>query len=151
MYLDYLKGKKEEVNLELSRIKSRLLDLNVKIKEKERFIELLDKESTTPFTEFTPQVVTAGDRRKREEVSLELSELYRMRTQIEDEKTVLETELENISSAMSDIKKAFSNQKKQINEEKASIVKDLSQISDTVIQDPMRASILIKDLLNRIQ
>lgn len=151
MYLDYLKGKKDEVNLEISSRKDRLQNLNVKIKEKYRFIEYLDKESTTPFTEFTPQVITAGDKRKKEEIQDELSALEKQKESLQDEIVLLETEFENINSALSDIKKAFSNQKKQIKEEKKLILKELVKISDTVIQDPMRASIEIKNLLNQLE
>lgn len=151
MFLEYLHEKETEVSEKIYEKEKERREIDIKIKENRKFLEMIDEGKSTPFTEFTPQVITATEKKKQQNLSEKSEELLAQKKTLDDEITLLQVELENISTAISDAKKKFSDIKKAHTLEKKDIARRINSIIERNVSDPMRSNIELKEILKILE
>lgn len=179
MVLDYLKSREKEVREVLKLKKKELSRIQINIKENQRFYQMLENSRAVPFTEFTPQVVSAGDRKKQQDLSQEEGKLHITEEELLKEIEDLQKELENISGSIDEsvnlltearpkVKPEEGTEEKEVSEDKSeennrekqeedsdsidkeNIVSKLQKIQELVLPDPMRANLKLSELIKEL-
>lgn len=151
MFLDYLLNR-EEVLKERLDIKRKELDtVSFELKENDRFLEVLEKEKTTPFTEFTPQVVSSSEKKKYESL-LELDRSLRDKKNLaESEISQIESELKQVVESIKDGKDVLRKEKGLRKDERASIKDKLQRILKEGEYNPAKAQKSLRKYLNEFK
>lgn len=108
-----------------------------KIKENEKFLDLLHEEESTVFSDFTPHNVNYKNQDR-------IHEIQQMLLQLNQDKQSIKSEMDQIHQRLKDCQKAMTEWDElsiqNPNQEKMYKMKmDLEQISGYVISDPRRA------------
>lgn len=108
-----------------------------KIKENEKFLDLLHEEESTVFSDFTPHNVNYKNQDR-------IHEIKQMLLQLNQDKQSIKSEMDQIHQRLKDCQKAMTEWDElsiqNPNQEKMYKMKmDLEQISGYVISDPRRA------------
>lgn len=108
-----------------------------KIKENEKFLDLLHEEESTVFSDFTPYNVNYKNQDR-------IHEIQQMLLQLNQDKQSIKSEMDQIHQRLKDCQKAMTEWDElsiqNPNQEKMYKMKmDLEQISGYVISDPRRA------------
>ena len=108
-----------------------------KIKENEKFLDLLHEEESTVFSDFTPHNVNYKNQDR-------IHEIQQMLLQLNQDKQSIKSEMDQVHQRLKDCQKAMTEWDElsiqNPNQEKMYKMKmDLEQISGYVISDPRRA------------
>lgn len=150
MFLEYLKRKEDEIKEKVQIKRKELEKASFAIKENRRFAELLDKEKATPFTEFTPQVVTSSEKKLQDDLGEQGKRLLDEKEYIEGELALLEDELSEISEVIKDAKNELRNER-NIRKEDAKIMREkLSRIAKEGEYNPAKAMASLRKLIQEL-
>lgn len=154
MVNDFLKRYQEELISEKIQVKENIDLLELKIKEENKFLNLLLESNETYFKEFTPRDINAKNTKKAEEISEYINQLQ---AQVDFKNQQLDfyneriSEINNLLSDTSNINKEvdndFSNNK---NIDRNALIKTLNDIKNIVLLDPQRAQIELENLISSI-
>ena len=166
-----LSEKKEELEEELS-------SLDNKIKETEKFMELIRTENDPPFAEFSPHTVSTRSQEKLKELQLSLDEMNQNRQRINEEKEALELSIMELMTATKEADSISIDQIPSVNEtvnpiseaandplytsepknkktntetSNDSILSDLYKIKNICLSDPYLAEGMINSLINKLE
>ena len=150
----FLKRLLDESATNLSEYESHLDDLNVKIKENTRFIEVLKEENDKPFSEFSPRSVNYKN-------SEQIDKLEKTTNNQIVEKKNLEIKIDQCKIRIQDIKDMLgkldtdSNSKPRnynntSNNDNSFIIDSIDNIISYLPADPIRAKIELENLKNNL-
>lgn len=146
MNLEYLNKRQEELFNLISNKRRELLEVNISLKENYRFSEILEKESSTPFTEFTPQVISPLEKKKQQDLYAQGNKLLLEKEALEIDIENFENELNSINDLLKTIKTSLSDIKDNQNNLIKKVLSKVIRIQEIILQDPMRASLELKSL-----
>ena len=150
----FLKRLLDESAANLSDYESHLDDLNVKIKENTRFIEVLKEENDKPFSEFSPRSVNYKN-------SEQIDKLEKTTNNQIVEKKNLEIKIDQCKIRIQDIKDMLGkldtdniskprNYNNAPNNDNSFIIDSIDKIISYLPADPIRAKIELENLKNNI-
>lgn len=150
----FLKRLLDESATNLSEYESHLDDLNVKIKENTRFIEVLKEENDKPFSEFSPRSVNYKN-------SEQIDKLEKTTNNQIVEKKNLEIKINQCKIRIQDIKDMLgkldtdNNSKPRnyintSNNDNSFIIDSIDNIISYLPADPIRAKIELENLKNNL-
>ena len=150
----FLKRLLDESATNLSEYESHLDDLNVKIKENTRFIEVLKEENDKPFSEFSPRSVNYKN-------SEQIDKLEKTTNNQIVEKKNLEIEINQCKIRIQDIKDMLGkldtdnnskprNYNNTSNNDNSFIIDSIDNIISYLPADPIRAKIELENLKNNL-
>ena len=150
----FLKRLLDESAANLSDYESHLDDLNVKIKENTRFIEVLKEENDKPFSEFSPRSVNYKN-------SEQIDKLEKTTNNQIVEKKNLEIKIDQCKIRIQDIKDMLGkldtdnslkprNYNNTSNNDNSFIIDSIDNIISYLPADPIRAKIELENLKNNL-
>lgn len=150
----FLKSLLDESAANLSDYESYLDDLNVKIKENTRFIEVLKEENDKPFSEFSPRSVNYKN-------SEQIDKLEKTTNNQIVEKKNLEIKIDQCKIRIQDIKDMLGkidtdnnskhrNYNNTSNNDNSFIIDSIDNIISYLPADPIRAKIELENLKNNL-
>ncbi len=150
----FLKRLLDESATNLSEYESHLDDLNVKIKENTRFIEVLKEENDKPFSEFSPRSVNYKN-------SEQIDKLEKTTNNQIVEKKNLEIKIDQCKIRIQDIKDMLGkldtdnnskprNYNNTSNNDNSFIIDSIDNIISYLPADPIRAKIELENLKNNL-
>lgn len=150
----FLKSLLDESAANLSDYESHLDDLNVKIKENTRFIEVLKEENDKPFSEFSPRSVNYKN-------SEQIDKLEKTTNNQIVEKKNLEIKIDHCKIRIQDIKDMLGkldtdnnskprNYNNTSNNDNSFIIDSIDNIISYLPADPIRAKIELENLKNNL-
>lgn len=150
----FLKRLLDESATNLSDYESHLDDLNVKIKENARFIEVLKEENDKPFSEFSPRSVNYKN-------SEQIEKLEKTTNNQIVEKKNLEIKIDQCKIRIQDIKDMLGkldtdnnskprNYNNTSNNDNGFIIDSIDNIISYLPADPIRAKIELENLKNNL-
>lgn len=150
----FLKRLLDELAANLSDYESHLDDLNVKIKENTRFIEVLKEENDKPFSEFSPRSVNYKN-------SEQIDKLEKTTNNQIVEKKNLEIKIDQCKIRIQDIKDMLGkldtdnnskprNYNNTSNNDNSFIIDSIDNIISYLPADPIRAKIELENLKNNL-
>lgn len=119
------------------------------MRETEKFLELLDKEDTAPFTDFSPKVMSQSDMSHKEELQKEFS-------LDEQKKAFLESKIDEINSFISEMDRVAKRTDELIKKEDSKkpseidFKSEIIKINNYLPQDPIRAKLELEALVSKI-
>lgn len=120
-----------------------------KIKENEKFLDLLHEEESTVFSDFTPHNVNYKNQDR-------IHEIQQMLLQLNQDKQSIKSEMDQVHQRLKDCQKAMTEWDElsiqNPNQEKMYKMKmDLEQISGYVISDPRRAKTELDHIISTMK
>ena len=120
-----------------------------KIKENEKFLDLLHEEESTVFSDFTPHNVNYKNQDR-------IHEIQQMLLQLNQDKQSIKSEMDQVHQRLRDCQKAMTEWDElsiqNPNQEKMYKMKmDLEQISGYVISDPRRAKTELDHIISTMK
>ena len=120
-----------------------------KIKENEKFLDLLHEEESTVFSDFTPHNVNYKNQDR-------IHEIQQMLLQLNQDKQSIKSEMDQVHQRLKDCQKAMTEWDElsiqNPNQEKMYKMKmDLEQISGYVISDPRRAKTELDHIISTME
>lgn len=150
MFLDYFINKERYLKELISEVKTEIADLNTKIKENRRFMEYIEESKTTPFTEFTPQIISNTEKRKQHDIDELDKNLKTLKIDKERRLSLLEEELADTLKYMREAKE-YITEIKSVSEERCNETRGkLLAVKEIVIQDPFRAKLEIDEIIESL-
>lgn len=152
MVKDFLKKYQEELIAEKIDTKEEYDLLLSKIKENEKFLNLLEEENQALFSDFTPREVSYKHKDKITEVQSTLDKLQNDKTSMEDKLHRIDgrlSELTTIIDSMMDTEHS-SLQSKTDDNDKTKLKRQLQNISGYILSDPTRANIELQHIISEL-
>lgn len=156
----FLKKLQEELNTEkINKNEDYELILS-KIKENEKFIQLLQEESDSVFSDFTPRNVNHKNESKIEEINRILDNLKTEKDKTEAELNHIQNKLDEIQQILCDNSLAFSETDEQLENKTDKnhcddmfgyMMERLSYIDSFIVNDPLRAKVEIHHIIEEIK
>lgn len=129
-------------------------DLDIKIKENNRFSEVLKKENEAPFSEFSPRNIINKNLKEVEKLDSSTEELSNQMSAMETERKKLQEQSDRIVDMLAELDDYNSDTKfveKIVEIENVDNIKDsLNTIISYLPSDPMRAKIELENLKNNL-
>lgn len=152
MVMEFLKKYQEELTAEKIDIREEYDLLLSKIKENEKFLNLLEEENQALFSDFTPREITYKHKDKITEVQNSLEKL-------QSDKLSMESKIHHIDGRLSDLATLIDSIKNKEDPSSQSLTKDkdntklkrqLQNISGYILSDPTRASIELQHIISEL-
>ena len=146
MVYEFLKKQQEELiakKIELDEDYELVLS---KIKENEKFLDLLDEEDSSYFSDFTPRDINQKNKSH-------IQELQQLLVGLNQDKINLSAEIDRVHEKLSDCEKALEEVKDTKNSQEqlkdVSHEKELKTISSYIISDPRRAKLELDHYISK--
>lgn len=152
MVKDFLKKYQEELIAEKIDTKEEYDLLLSKIKENEKFLNLLEEENQALFSDFTPREVSYKHKDKISEVQSTLDKLQNDKTSMEEKLHHMDgrlSELTTIIDSMIDTEHSSLKSKTDDND-KTKLKRQLQNISGYILSDPTRANIELQHIISEL-
>ena len=152
MVMEFLKKYQEELTAEKIDIREEYDLLLSKIKENEKFLNLLEEENKALFSDFTPREITYKHKDKITEVQNSLEKL-------QSDKLSMESKIHHIDGRLSELATLIDSIKNKEDPSSQSLTKDkdntklkrqLQNISGYILSDPTRASIELQHIISEL-
>lgn len=144
MVLEFLKKQQEELIAKKIELEEDYEFILSKIKENEKFIDLLDEEESTFFSDFTPRNIN-------EKNKMRIKELNQVLIQLNQDKINIEKQMDKINGKLHECQSAIREYKvPDISCETKVDVDELKKISSYIISDPRRAKIELDYFIDEI-
>ena len=119
-----------------------------KIKENEKFLDLLDEEDSTYFSDFTPRDMNQKNKSRIQELQQLLVQLNQDKIRIENDAKEIHDKLLECQNALNEWQqlKDVSREKETISDEQKN---ELRNIMKYIIQDPRRAKLELDHFIDR--
>lgn len=119
-----------------------------KIKENEKFLDLLDEEDSTYFSDFTPRDMNQKNKSRIQELQQLLVQLNQDKIRIEHDAKEIHDKLLECQNALNEWQqlKDVSREKETISDEQKN---ELRNITKYIIQDPRRAKLELDHFIDR--
>lgn len=119
-----------------------------KIKENEKFLDLLDEEDSTYFSDFTPRDMNQKNKSRIQELQQLLVQLNQDKIRIENDAKEIHDKLLECQNALNEWQqlKEVSREKETISDEQKN---ELRNITKYIIQDPRRAKLELDHFIDR--
>lgn len=119
-----------------------------KIKENEKFLDLLDEEDSTYFSDFTPRDMNQKNKSRIQELQQLLVQLNQDKIRIENDAKEIHDKLLECQNALNEWQqlKDVSREKETISDEQKN---ELRNITKYIIQDPRRAKLELDHFIDR--
>ena len=152
MVMEFLKKYQEELTAEKIDIREEYDLLLSKIKENEKFLNLLEEENQALFSDFTPREITYKHKDKITEVQNSLEKL-------QSDKLSMESKIHHIDGRLSELATLIDSIKNKEDPSSQSLTKDkdntklkrqLQNISGYILSDPTRASIELQHIISEL-
>lgn len=119
-----------------------------KIKENEKFLDLLDEEDSTYFSDFTPRDMNQKNKSRIQELQQLLVQLNQDKIRIENDAKEIHDKLLECQNALNEWQqlKDVSREKETISDEQKN---ELRNITKYIIQDPRRAKLELDYFIDR--
>lgn len=153
MVMDFLKKYQEELIAEKIDIKEDYDLLLSKIKENEKFLELLREENQSLFSDFTPREVSYKHKDKMVEVKELLNKLQGDKISMEKKIHHLDLRLEEILTIIDSMKnneKILPENKSTEKDNNIKLKQELQNISSYILSDPTRANIELQHIISNL-
>ena len=155
MVMDFLKKYQEELIAEKIELKEDYDLLLSKIKENEKFLKMLEDESSALFSDFTPREVSYKHKDKITEVQSILDGLKNDKLSMEVKLSHIKerlSEIETIIDSMNSKNDADGSSVKYVIDSKDSskIKHNLQNIAGYILSDPTRASIELQHIISEL-
>ena len=129
--------------------------LTSKIRENERFLELLEQENENIFSDFTPREVSYKNSDRMKEIKALLEKFYQNKNEAENNLKKINYRLNELSKVIDDVKSDNHPSKDNTNNEKKQesqnrLKHDLKNILAFMNQDVERAKIELNDIINKM-
>ena len=158
MILRLLDSYENELNDDLKEKKKSLEDVEVKISETEKMIQLISEENQSFFTDFTPRPVAEKNADKLEELNQTLDSLTEEKKSIDDEITFMEKRIREVRESRYELTSSPSSSQKYSPEDSQNVSRETScsvlldkdklhLVLSYLLQDPMRAKIELENLM----
>ena len=158
MILRLLDSYENELNDDLKEKKKSLEDVEVKISETEKMIQLISEENQGFFTDFTPRPVAEKNADKLEELNQTLDSLTEEKKSIDDEITFMEKRIREVRESRYELTSSPSSSQKSSPEDSQNVSRETScsvmldkdklhLVLSYLPQDPMRAKIELENLM----
>lgn len=150
----FLKRLLDESAANLSEYESYLDDLNVKIKENTRFIDVLKKENDEPFSEFSPRNINYKNAEQIDKLEKTTNNQIVEKKNLEIKIDQCKIRIQDIKDMLVNIDKGSNNNSanniKNSNNDNNSIKDSLNNIISYLPADPIRAKIELENLKNNL-
>lgn len=150
----FLKRLLDESAGNLSEYESYLDDLNVKIKENTRFIDVLKKENDEPFSEFSPRNINYKNAEQIDKLEKTTNNQIVEKKNLEIKIDQCKIRIQDIKDMLVNIDKGSNNNSanniKNSNNDNNSIKDSLNNIISYLPADPIRAKIELENLKNNL-
>ena len=150
----FLKRLLDESAANLSEYESYLDDLNVKIKENTRFIDVLKKENDEPFSEFSPRNINYKNAEQIDKLEKTTNNQIVEKKNLEIKIDQCKIRIQDIKDMLVNIDKGSNNYSanniKNSNNDNNSIKDSLNNIISYLPADPIRAKIELENLKNNL-
>ena len=158
MILRLLDSYENELNDDLKEKKKSLEDVEVKISETEKMIQLISEENQGFFTDFTPRPVAEKNADKLEELNQTLDSLTEEKKSIDDEITFMEKRIREVRESRYELTSSPSSSQKSSPEDSQNVSRETScsvlldkdklhLVLSYLPQDPMLAKIELENLM----
>lgn len=158
MILRLLDSYENELNDDLKEKKKSLEDVEVKISETEKMIQLISEENQSFFTDFTPRPVAEKNADKLKELNQTLDSLTEEKKSIDDEITFMEKRIREVRESRYELTSSPSSSQKSSPEDSQNVSRETScsvlldkdklhLVLSYLPQDPMRAKIELENLM----
>lgn len=119
-----------------------------KIKENEKFLDLLDEEDSTYFSDFTPRDMNQKNKSRIQELQQLLVQLNQDKIRIEHDAKEIHDKLLECQNALNEWQqlKDVSRENNRISDQQKN---ELKSITKYIIQDPRRAKLELDHFINR--
>lgn len=119
-----------------------------KIKENEKFLDLLDEEDSTYFSDFTPRDLNQKNKPRIQELQQLLVQLNQDKIRIENDAKEIYDKLLECQNALNECQqlKDVSRENNKISDEQKN---ELKNITKYIIQDPRRAKLELDHFIDR--
>ena len=119
-----------------------------KIKENEKFIDLLDEEDSTYFSDFTPRDMNQKNKSRIQELQQLLVQLNQDKIRIENDAKEIHDKLLECQNALNEWQqlKDVSRENNRISDQQKN---ELKSITKYIIQDPRRAKLELDHFIDR--
>lgn len=119
-----------------------------KIKENEKFLDLLDEEDSTYFSDFTPRDMNQKNKSRIQELQQLLVQLNQDKIRIENDAKEIHDELLECQNALNEWQqlKDVSRENNRISDQQKN---ELKSITKYIIQDPRRAKLELDHFIDR--
>lgn len=129
--------------------------LTSKIRENERFLELLEQENENIFSDFTPREVSYKNSDRMKEIKALLEKFYQDKNEAENNLKKINYRLNELSKVIDDVKSDNHPSKDNTNNEKKQesqnrLKHDLKNILAFMNQDVERAKIELNEIINKM-
>lgn len=129
--------------------------LTSKIRENERFLELLEQENENIFSDFTPREVSYKNSDRMKEIKALLKKFYQDKNEAENNLKKINYRLNELSKVIDDVKSDNHPSKDNTNNEKKQesqnrLKHDLKNILAFMNQDVERAKIELNEIINKM-
>ena len=145
--LDETTGKLVDLDLQID-------DLDIQIKENNRFSEVLKKENEAPFSEFSPRNIINKNLKEVEKLDISTEELSNKLSALKKDKQNLQERSDRIVDMLAELEDYNSDTKfveKIVDVENVDDIKDsLENIISFLPSDPMRAKLELENLKNNL-
>lgn len=144
----YLDDKIDELTNLISEKNKEIDSINYTLREDERFVELLEKEKVVPFVEFTPKVITKGEKKKQIDMHEKINALNAEKELIIEEVKILEAEIQALLITKNEIKGAIVKATQDNVSGKTDLIARLKSAREFVISYPQKSISIIDSLIN---
>lgn len=145
--LDETTGKLVDLDLQID-------DLDIQIKENNRFSEVLKKENEAPFSEFSPRNIVNKNLKEVEKLDISTEELSNKLSALKKDKQNLQERSDKIVDMLAELEDYNSDTKfveKIVDVENVDDIKDsIDNIISFLPSDPMRAKLELENLKNNL-
>lgn len=145
--LDETTGKLVDLDLQID-------DLDIQIKENNRFSEVLKKENEAPFSEFSPRNIINKNLKEVEKLDISTEELSNKLSALKKDKQNLQERSDKIVDMLAELEDYNSDTKfveKIVDVENIDDIKDsIDNIISFLPSDPMRAKLELENLKNNL-
>lgn len=145
--LDETTGKLVDLDLQID-------DLDIQIKENNRFSEVLKKENEAPFSEFSPRNIINKNLKEVEKLDISTEELSNKLSALKKDKQNLQERSDKIVDMLAELEDYNSDTKfveKIVDVENVDDIKDsIDNIISFLPSDPMRAKLELENLKNNL-
>ena len=145
--LDETTGKLVDLDLQID-------DLDIQIKENNRFSEVLKKENEAPFSEFSPRNIINKNLKEVEKLDISTEELSNKLSALKKDKQILQERSDKIVDMLAELEDYNSDTKfveKIVDVENVNDIKDsIDNIISFLPSDPMRAKLELENLKNNL-
>ena len=119
-----------------------------KIKENEKFLDLLDEEDSTYFSDFTPRDMNQKNKSRIQELQQLLVQLNQDKIRIENDAKEIHDKLLECQNALNEwqLLKDVSRENNRISDQQKN---ELKSITKYIIQDPRRAKLELDHFIDR--